>query len=92
MSDLADAVFGGQLLGYVVAGQELTTSLIADAAIKADLATHLVIDDDLSSVEQEILQAKVAGHIVNDDNYDQASIVVDHIDAGIDAGIAESLI
>lgn len=92
MSDLADAVFGGQLLGHVVAGQELTTSLIADAAIKADLATDLVVDDDLSSVEYEILQAKVAGHIVDDGHYSQSSIVADHIDAGVNADIAEGFV
>jgi hypothetical protein len=89
MSDLADAVFGGQLLGHVIAGEELTTSVITNAAINADLATHLVPDDYLSPVQHEILQAKVVGHVVDGGSYSQVSIIQDHLDAQIDADIAE---
>lgn len=88
MSDLADAVFGGQLLGHIIAGEELTTSLIVDAAMTADLASHMVVDDNLSSSEQEILQAKVAGHVMGEGSYGEASIVQDHFDSQIDAEIA----
>jgi predicted membrane-bound spermidine synthase len=77
MSDLADAVFGGQLLGHVIAGQELTTSVIADAAMTADLASHMVVDDNLSTVEHEILQAKVAEQTIADGSYSSADIMTD---------------
>ena len=61
MSDLANAVFGGQLMGHVIAGDELTSSVIQDAAMKASLADGLsVTDESLSDVESELLQSKVA--------------------------------
>jgi hypothetical protein len=77
MSDLADAVFGGQLLGHVIAGQELTTSVIADAAMTADLASHMVVDDNLSTTQHEILQAKVAEQTIADGSYSSSDIMAD---------------
>ena len=35
MSDLADAVFSGQLTGYSISGEELNSSFLIDSAIKA---------------------------------------------------------
>lgn len=77
MSDLADAVFGGQLLGHVIAGQELTTSVIADAAMTAELASHMVVNENLSGFQQEILQAKVAEQTAVDGSYNSADITLD---------------
>ena len=58
MSDLADAVFGGQLIGHVIAGDELTGSVITEAAMKASLSSSLVVGEpDLSPVELQILEA-----------------------------------
>jgi hypothetical protein len=81
MSDLADAVFGGQLLGHVIAGEELTTSVITDSAMTADLASHLVVKDDLSTAEHQIIQAKVSQAVIFDGRYDPSHIIVDHLDA-----------
>ena len=89
MSDLADAVFGGQLLGHVMAGQELTTSVIADAAMTADLASHMVVDADLSSVEHEVMQAKVANHVSLDGDYEASNVIGDHLDSQIASDLVE---
>ncbi len=89
MSDLADAVFGGQLLGHVIAGEELTTAVITDAAINADLASHMVVDDRISSTESDILQAKVAQQTIVDGHYDADQIYGDLIDAHLSADISD---
>ena len=82
MSDLSDAVFGGQLMGHVIAVEELTASIINDAVIKADLASSLIPNDgELDSIEQSILEAKTAQHITQDGNYEISNILTDHIDA-----------
>ena len=77
MSDLADAVFGGQLLGHVIAGQELTTSVIADAAMTAEMASQIAVDDDLSAVQHEIMQAKVAEQTIADGSYNSWDVMTD---------------
>jgi hypothetical protein len=77
MSDLADAVFGGQLMGHVIAGEQLTTSVINDAALTADLASGLVVDGDLSLIEEQILQAKVSQQVVETGNYSIDDAVID---------------
>jgi len=89
MSDLADAVFGGQLLGHVVAGQELTASVIADAAMNAELASHMAIDDDLSQFEHEILQAKVASNVSLDGHYEPGNIIGDHLESQLDSDLLD---
>lgn len=89
MSDLADAVFGGQLMGHVIAGEELTTALVADAAMKADLATSLVVGDgQLSNIEQSILEAKTALHTLEGDGYNTTDILSDQLDAELVADLA----
>lgn len=77
MSDLADAVFGGQLLGHVIAGEELTASVITDAAMTAELASNLSTHHDLSSVEHEVLQAKVAQQTIADGGYSPSDCMID---------------
>lgn len=89
MSDLADVVFGGQLLGHVVAGQELTTSVIADAAMTADLASHMVANDDLSHAEHEILQAKVASNVSLHGHYDPGNIIGDHLESQLHSDLLD---
>lgn len=89
MSDLAVAVFGGQLLGHLVSGEELTSSVISNAAITADLASGLIGDKELSATEHQILQAKIANHVIEDGNYCASSVIHDHIDAGSSADIAD---
>ena len=60
MSDLAEAVFGGQLIGHVIAGDTLTTAVVTDAAITADLASHMVVGaEHLHGAQREILEAKI---------------------------------
>lgn len=90
MSDLADAVFGGQLLGHVIAGQELTTSVIADAAMTADLASNMVVDDDLSSASGEVMQARVAQSTSIDGHYDLSDVYCDQIISNDEAGFWSS--
>ena len=43
----------------------------------ADLASHMVVDDNLSTVEHEILQAKVAEQTIADGSYSSADIMTD---------------
>ena len=71
MSDLADAVFDGQLLGHIIA------SVITDAAMTADLASHMALDDNLSPLQHAILQAKVAEHTIAHGGYDSVDILND---------------
>jgi hypothetical protein len=92
MSDIADAVFGGQLLGHVIAGEELTTAVLTDAAMTADLAAHMVVDDDISSVEHQILQAKVAGATYAGGHYDPGDINSDHYSAQDDSILSSHLL
>lgn len=90
MSDLADAVFGGQLTGHVIAGEELTREVIRDAAIKANIADNLVVDNDLSPIEQQILEAKVAQATASNEQYLQSDITQDVFETHFEADIAES--
>ena len=92
MSDLADAVFGGQLMGHVIAGDELTSSVIQDAAMKASLADGLsVVDETLSDVESEILQSKIAHTVAEEGHYSTTDLMHDQLEAELDAGLAEGL-
>ncbi|UPH91074.1 hypothetical protein [Synechococcus sp. NB0720_010] len=92
MSDLADAVFGGQLMGHVIAGEELTHSVIADAAMTADLAASMALttDGSLSDVEHQILEAKVAQSVVEDGAYTNGDFLHDQLDLQLDSEIANS--
>ena len=93
MSDLAKAVFGGQLMGHVIAGEELTQSVIADAAQTASLAESLSVTDDcLNSTEKQILEAKVAESVVEDGSYDHSDLMQDQLELGPDATIADSFL
>lgn len=89
MSDIADAVFGGQLLGHVIAGEELTASVITDAAMTADLASHLVPEDELSTAEHQILQAKVCQDVMLSGQYDPAHILVDSLETNLSVDAAD---
>jgi hypothetical protein len=91
MSDLADAVFGGQLMGHVIAGEQLTTSVINDAALTADLASGLVVDGDLSSIEEQILQAKVSQQVVETGNYSIDDAVMDQQQAQLHGELVDYL-
>ena len=83
MSDLSDAVFSGQLMGHVIAGEELTSSVINDAVMTADLASDLFVDPNLSSVEEQILQAKVSHQVALNGDYAIGDVVLDHLEAQI---------
>ncbi len=91
MSDLADAFFGAQLTGHVIAGDELTSSLIHDAAMQADLSAALVGSDEMSGVEEDILSARVSQHIIDDGDYSQTDFMHDHLQSDLDASMIESL-
>ena len=93
MSDLADAVFGGQLIGHVIAGDELTGSVITEAAMKASLSSSLVVGEpDLSPVEQQILEAKVAQATASEGEYIPSDIAQDFLEAQLDSSIAETFL
>jgi hypothetical protein len=83
MSDLADAVFGGQLLGHVVAGDEITPALISEVEIVTDLATHMTVDNHMAPEEFQVLQAKVASHTVSEGEYDPSDITSDQFDVDL---------
>lgn len=91
MSDLADAIFGAQLTGHVIAGDELTSSLIHDAAMQADLSAALVGSDEMTGVEEDILSARVSQHIIDDGDYSQTDFMYDHLQSDLDASMIESL-
>jgi len=91
MSDLADAIFGAQLTGHVIAGDELTSSLIHDAAMQADLSAALVGSDEMSGVEEDILSARVSQHIIDDGDCSQTDFMHDHLQSDLDASMIESL-
>ena len=91
MSDLADAIFGAQLTGHVIAGDELSSSLIRDAAMHADLSAALVGSEDISGIEEDILSARVSQHIVEDGDYSQTDFLHDHLQAELDASMVDSL-
>ena len=93
MSDLANAVFGGQLIGHAIGGEELTASVVTNAAITADLASNLVqAEDGLSGVEAEILRAKIVQHVASEGDYSPQSIIHDQLEAQIEADIVDGII
>ena len=90
MSDLAEALFGGQLTGHLISGEELDSSLLVNAAIKAQLASQLAIDDgSLGAAEKAILQAKVAQGVESDGNYDSGDLLNDKLQAHLDARLVD---
>ena len=92
MSDLADAIFCAQLTGHVIAGDELTSSLIHDAAMQADLSSALVGSEDISGIEEDILSARVSQHILEDGDYSQTDFLNDHLQSDLDASLVDSLL
>ena len=93
MSDLAKAVFGGQLTGHVIAGEELTQTVIADAAQAASLAEGLsVAGDSLTDTEKLILEAKVAESVAEDGSYEFSDIMQDQLEIQSDSMIADSFL
>ena len=92
MSDLADAIFGAQLTGHVIAGDELSSSLINDAAMQADLSAALVGSEDISGIEEDILSARVSQHIVEDGGYSHTEFLHDHLQSDLDASLVDSLL
>jgi hypothetical protein len=93
VSDLADALFSGQLTGHLISGEELDSSLLANTAIKAELASQLAIDDGpLGSTEKSILQAKVAQSVVADGDYNSGDLLNDQLQAHLDAQLVDPFI
>ena len=93
MSDLADAVFGGQLLGHVIAGEELTHSVIADSAMTANLAEGMFVGDhSLSEVEHQIIEAKVAQAVAEEGSYLPGELLHDYSDIEHDPGFLGDLV
>jgi hypothetical protein len=92
MSDLADAIFGAQLTGHVIAGDELSSSLIHDAAMQADLSAALVGSEDISGIQEDILSARVSQHIIDDGDYSQTDFLNDHLQSDLDASLVDSLL
>ena len=94
MSDLAKAVFKGQLLGKVIAGEELSQSVITDAAFTADLADGIALSSDshMSEIEQDILESKVAQSVLENGNYSSSEIIVDQLESGTSADFVEDII
>jgi hypothetical protein len=91
MSDLADAVFAGQLTGHLISGEELNSSLLVNAAIKAELASELAFEDgQLGTSEKAILQAKVAQDVASNGNYDTADLLNDQLQAQMDAELVNT--
>jgi hypothetical protein len=90
MSDLADAVFSGQLTGHLISGEELDSSLLIDSAIKADLASQLVVGNEpLGDTEKAILEAKIAQNVAADGHFDQGDFMSDQLQAHLDAQLVD---
>ena len=92
MSNLSDAVFGAQLSGHVIAGQELTSSVIHDAAMQASLANSLLADEGMTGVEDEIFRAHLTQDFLDDGELSQAEIMDAHLQTGLDASMIDDLI
>lgn len=92
MSNLSDAVFGAQLSGHVIAGQELTSSVIHDAAMQASLANSLLTDEVMTGVEDEMFRAHLIQDYLDDGELSQAEIMDAHLQAGVDASLIDSLL
>lgn len=90
MSDLADALFSGQLTGHLISGEELDSALLIESAIKADLASQLVVENQpLGSTEKAILQAKIAQNVAADGHYDQGDLISHQLQAHLDAQLVD---
>ena len=88
MSDLADAVFSGQLLGHVLAGEDLTGSQILNSAMNAHVAASLVVDDNVSDLEHQLIELKTAQQVISDGGYSQ-SVMHGNL---IESALAEEMI
>ena len=91
MSDLADAVFGGQLLGHVIAGDELTASVVHDAALKASLVSDLFPGHEMLQGEHQVLAARIAEDISGHHAYTPSDMAEDVMRSHIDSEIAGPL-
>lgn len=92
MSNLSDAVFGAQLSGHVIAGQELTSSVVHDAAMQASLADSLLTDEGMTGVEDEVFRAKLTQDLLEDGELSTAEVMDAHLRAGVEASMIEGLI
>ena len=92
MSNLSDAVFGAQLSGNVIAGQELTSSVVHDAAMQAGLTDSLLAGEGMTGVEDEIFRAHMTQDFLEDGELSQAEIIDAHLQAGLDASLVDGLI
>lgn len=92
MSDLANAVFSGQLLGHVLAGEDLTGSEIFNSSMNAHVAASLVADDNISELEAVLIELKTAQHVMNDGDYSPSAIHGDLIDSDLAEGMIHDLI
>lgn len=89
MSDLAKAVFEGQLIGHAISGDELTMATVTDAAITAEMASGLIPSTNgIDAIEESLLEARVIQKIVSEGHYDHSDIISDHLEAGLHADIA----
>lgn len=91
MSNLSDAVFGAQLSGNVIAGQELTSSVVHDAATQAGLADSLLSGEGMTGVEDEIFRAHLTQDFLEDGELSQSEIIDAHIQTGLDASLIDGL-
>ena len=91
MSNLSDAVFGAQLSGHVIAGQELTSSVVHDAAMQASLADSLLTGENMTGLEDEIFRAHLTQDFLDDGELGQSEIMDAHLQAGVDASIVNGL-
>lgn len=90
MSDLSDAVFGGQLTGHLLSGAELDPSVLISSAIKADLASSLTAGDEhLGVAEKAILQAEVAHNVAIDGHYEPGDLLSDQLQAHLHAQLVD---
>lgn len=89
MSDLADALFRAKLTGQALDGTPIDLSTVQQAAMDASLAASLHVDDELSTTEATILQAKILQNgLKGDGSFDvdtgdimQLQIEADMVDA-----------
>lgn len=89
MSNLSDAVFGAQLSGHVIAGQELTSAVVHDAAMQASLADSLLSGEGMTGVEDEVFRAHLTQDFLEDGELSQAEIMDAHIQTGIDSSLID---
>jgi len=93
MSNLENAVFGGQLTGQALSGGPLEAADIMSAAHNANLASQLAgPDQHLSGTEEEILRAKIASKVALDGHYNPGDIFADQLDAHMHGQLADQFL